>query len=138
MRSIYRVFAFVAPAVWRTLITVPLNGPLTTLPQSLILRSILPSAPPSRTPPNALDKRAFVVMRNGTTPIVILDFDILLVASHAMKPWRWMQIHKEIRDSRECRMRQVMFRSGRCRRVGRRPEFGEGVLVEGFGGDGSD
>ena len=90
MWLIYRMFALVAPAIWRALITVTLNGLLATLPQSLILRSILPATPPPRTPSNALDYRTFVVMRNGTAPIFVLDLDILLVASHAVELWGWV------------------------------------------------
>ena len=138
MWLIYRMLAFIAPTIWRTLVTIPFNGPLATLPQSLVLGPILPTAPPPRTPPNAFNYRAFVVVRDGTTPIVVLDFHILLMTPHAMKLWRRVQIHKEIRYGRERGMRQVMFRSGRCCRVGRRSEFGEGVLVESFGGDGGD
>ena len=104
MWSVYRVFAFVAPAVWRTLVSIPFNGPLTALPQSLILGPILPTTPPLRTPSNAFNYRAFVVVRDSTTPIAVLDFDILLVTSHAMELWRWVQIHKEIRDGRERRV----------------------------------
>ena len=138
MELIYRVFAFVAPAIWRTLITSPLNCLLATLPQSLILRSILSTATPPCTPSDAFDQRTFVVVRDGTTPTIVLDLDVLLMASYTMELRRWVQIHEEICDGRERRVGQVMFRSGRSGRIGRRPEFGERVLVEGLGGDGSD
>ena len=109
MLLIHRVFAFVAPAIWRALVTITLNGLPATLPQSLILRPILPPTPPPRTPSNAFNYRAFVVMRNGTAPIPVLDLNILLVASHTMELWGWVQIRKEIRDGRERRVGRVVF-----------------------------
>lgn len=103
--DISRMFAFVAPAIWGTLVTIPLNGPPATLPQSLILGSILPSTHPPCTPSNAFDKGTLVVVSDGTAPIAILNLNILLMAPHAVELRRRMQIREEIRDSRKRRVR---------------------------------
>jgi hypothetical protein len=103
------MFAFVAPAVWRTLIPISLNGLLTALPQSLILRTILSTAPLPRAPSNAFNQRTLVVVRDGTTPIVVVDLDILFVTSHAVELRWWVQIREELCGSRERCVRQVVF-----------------------------
>ena len=132
------MLALVAPTVWGTLVAISFNGLPTTLPQSLVLRTILPTATSLGTPPNTFDKRAFVVVRNGTVATVVLDLNILLVASDAVKLWRGMHICEEICESHERRVGQAVFRGGGCRRVYGRPEFGEDVLLEGFSGNTSN
>ncbi len=96
------MFSFVAPPVWRTLVSISFDYFATASPQRLESRANSPGGtvgPHSRA--DALDLRALVVMGDQAAPIVVLDLDEILMASNAMQLLRRCKLVKERRERRE-------------------------------------
>jgi hypothetical protein len=93
------VFPFITPPVWRSHISIALDGLATTAPQGLILCSF--SLVRTSATAHALDLCALVVVWYEATPVCVLYFVKVFVTSQTMESRWWCEVLEERRESGE-------------------------------------